>query len=249
MKYSVCIDSVFSGKTDELILKKLSEINKGIEFWSWWDRDIDIFVHASEKYDLQVMALCTPFISLTDKSKREEFVEGLSRTVKVCRRLRCKTIIAQVGNELKISRKEQHDSIVMGLKACRKILEENDIVLTIEPLNTLVDHRGYYLYNSMEGFEIIKEVGSPNIKLLYDIYHMQIMEGNVLCRMTENLSLIGHIHIAGVPGRHEILENELDYRFILKELEKNGYQGAVGLEYFPLKEPMEGIKEFFNEIQ
>ncbi|MDO5540260.1 MAG: TIM barrel protein [Eubacteriales bacterium] len=249
MEYSICVDSVFDRKVDDQMLKELAEINKGIEFWTWWDRNIDVFVHASERYGIKVKALCTPFISLTDKLKREEFIEGLSRTIEVCKRLHCKTIISQVGNELEISRKEQHDSIVMGLRACREILEKNDIILTIEPLNTVVDHKEYYLYNSVEGFEIIKEAASPNIKLLYDIYHMQIMEGNILDHMKENLSLIGHIHIAGVPGRHEILENELDYQFILKELEKSGYQGTVGLEYFPLKDPMEGIKEFFNKIQ
>lgn len=248
MKYSICVDSVFGERLNEAILEELSGINKRIEFWAWWDRDLDLFHRARGKYGMEVTAMCTPFVSLTEERQRGLFIQGLRDTIGVCRQLGCHTVIAQVGDELDIPLEKQHTSIVRGLKECAPLLEETDIVLTIEPLNTAVDHKGYYLKDSTEGFEIIKEVNSPNIKLLYDIYHMQIMEGNVLSRIKENLSLIGHIHIAGVPGRHETTENELDYRFILKELCAAGYNGMVGLEYFPLRDAMTGIREFFEKM-
>lgn len=246
MIYSVCVDSVFGGKVEDKMFQDLSRINRGIEFWSWWDRDISVFENAVNKYQMKVWALCTPFIPLTDRTKREDFVRGLKKTIEVCKKLDCPTIIAQVGDALMLPRQEQHDSIVEGLKRCVPFLKESGVVLTIEPLNTKVDHRGYYLENSAEGFEIVEEVGSPFVKLLYDIYHMQIMEGDILSHMKENLSLIGHIHIAGVPGRHEVTENELNYEYILGELERSGYQRAVGLEYFPTSDAMEGLKRFFR---
>ena len=107
------------------------------------------------------------------------------------------------------------------------------MTVNLEALNSLVDHKGYYLDSSAVGFEIVKCVGCDNIKLLYDIYHMQIMEGNIIENITRNIDLIGHIHAAGVPGRHEPHLGENDYRFILKAVEKAGYKGFFGLEYFP----------------
>ena len=113
------------------------------------------------------------------------------------------------------------------------IAERADFTLLLEPLNTLVDHPGYYLDSSAEAVEIVRAVGSPHLKLLYDVYHMQIMEGNLLATIEKNLAWIGHFHAAGVPGRGELFGSELNYPVILAKIEALGYQGAFGLEYFP----------------
>jgi hydroxypyruvate isomerase len=99
---------------------------------------------------------------LTDPSKRQEYVDGVQQTISVAKMLGCKTIISQVCQEIPgFSRKEQHRSIVEGLKTCVPFLKESGIMLVIEPLNTLVDHKGYYLDHSKEGFQIVNEVDSP----------------------------------------------------------------------------------------
>jgi hydroxypyruvate isomerase len=121
------------------------------------------------------------------------------------------------------------------------LLEEAGITLLLEPLNGKVNHPGIYLESSDEGFEIIREVGSPNVKILFDIYHQQITEGDIIRRMTSNIDLIGHIHCAGNPGRHELDSGELDYGRIFKALESAAYKGYAGIEYFPAESPTEGL--------
>ena len=104
--------------------------------------------------------------------------------------------------------------------------EKAGITLLLEALNSLVDHKGYFLDTATAGFEIVREVGHPSVRLLYDIYHMQIMQGNVIETVQRNIGLIGHFHAAGVPGRHEVFGGELDYRHILDAIAAAGDRGA-----------------------
>ena len=123
------------------------------------------------------------------------------------------------------------------------MLEENGITLVLEPLNTAVDHAGYYLSSSKEAFLLAKEAGSENVKILFDIYHQQITEGDVIRSIRENISLIGHFHAAGNPGRHEIDTGELNYPNIFRVIQETGYTGYMGLEYFPVKPALEGLQK------
>jgi len=116
--------------------------------------------------------------------------------------------------------------------------------LVLEPLNVYVDHVGYYLYSSQEGFDIVEAVGSKNVKLLFDLYHQQIMEGNLIRNSTNNIYKIGHFHAAGSPGRHELYIGEVNYPEVFKAIDEAGYRGYVGFEYFPVEESTKGIKVF-----
>ena len=251
MNYSVCIDSVLPGKTAAEALKCVRESGLGYyEFWTWWNRDCDELLQAQKETGVKPVAMCTKFISLTDASRRKEYIEGLKGTIAVCDMLGCKTIISQVGAELKgVSREEQHQSIVAGLKACRSMLEDHGITLAVEPLNTRIDHPGYYLTAAREAFEIVDEAGSPWVKVLYDLYHQHISEGIDLPLILHRLEQIAHFHIAGYPGRHEPLEpNEIDYPTILKAIGDKGYQRFAGLEYFPVKEAKKGLMEWHDSF-
>lgn len=128
-------------------------------------------------------------------------------------------------------------------------LEEAGVTLVVEPLNILVDHPGYYLYSSEEAFQIIDEVGSPNVKVLFDIYHQQIMEGNLISRIQRNINKIGHFHAADNPGRHELYMGEIQYLNVFRAIEETGYRGYIGFEYFPLEEPLSGIWKILNCIK
>lgn len=244
MKISICVDALYFGKD---IYKGLEEIKQcgydNFEIWCWWDKDIDRLIELKNNLGMKLTACCTKFVSLVDPSKREEYIKGLRESIEVAKKLGCKELISQVGNDTGKSCEEQHKSLVEGLKACAPILEENDITLVVEPLNTRVDHQGYYLWSSDEGFQIIDEVGSPNVKLLYDIYHQQIMEGDLLRRIIPNISKIGHFHAAGNPGRNELYYGELEYKRIFEEIGKTDYDGYTGYEYF-VKDPVaEGLKK------
>lgn len=116
-------------------------------------------------------------------------------------------------------------------------------MLLVEPLNTRIDHVGYYLDSSEEAFTIIDEVGSAYVKVLFDIYHQQIMEGDIIRRITGNIQKIGHFHVAGSMGRHELNDGELNYDAIFRAIVDKGFNGYIGLEYFPLEKPEKGLKD------
>jgi hydroxypyruvate isomerase len=127
----------------------------------------------------------------------------------------------------------KRQSVLEGLKALSPLAEKAGVTLYMEPLNTLVDHRGYWLNRSSAGLELVREVNSPNIRLLYDIYHMQVMEGNLIRTLTDNLDAIGHIHVADVPGRHEPGTGEINFSRVFSALREAGYTGFVGMEFDP----------------
>ncbi len=141
-----------------------------------------------------------------------------------------------------LSDHQMHTSIVEGLGQAAPMVEEAGLFLAVEPLNVLVDHPGYYLTTSEEGFDILGEVGSPNVKLLFDIYHQQITEGNLLDNIIPNIGSISHFHVADVPGRHEPSTGEINYSNVFAAIEKTGYGGYVGLEYGPTGDTAESLK-------
>lgn len=242
MKLSVCIDAVMRGISPEEALLRLKRIGvEAFEFWGWWDKDMDALCRAIKSTGLVPAAMCTKMVSLTDPARREEYLLGLRESVAVAQKIGCKTLISQTGNDTGADRAFQHQSLLDGLRAAVSILEAAGITLVVEPLNTYVDHPGYYLSSSTEGFALIEEVDSPNVKLLYDMYHQQIMEGNIIDTVTKNIGKIGHFHAAGVPGRHELQGGELDYRAIFDAIDAAGYNGYIGLEYFPKNASEEGI--------
>jgi hydroxypyruvate isomerase len=132
-----------------------------------------------------------------------------------------------------LSRTKMRENLEAALAEAVKIAEQAGVTLLLEPLNTRVDHAGYYLDSSGEALEIVRALNHPRLKILYDVYHMQIMEGNILATIERLLPWIGHFHAAGVPGRGELFGSELNYPAIARKIESLGYQGAFGLEYFP----------------
>ena len=251
MYYSVCLSALYSKlPLHEALVQTADTGVKACEFWGWWGQDIDALEKAQKEHGMAIAALCTRMIPLTDPAQRDAYLDGLRETLPVAARLGCRTIISQVGAELvHLTRDEQHQSIVEGLRACVPLLEEAGVTLVIEPLNTLVNHPGYFLTRSDEAFAIVKAVGSPHVKVLFDIYHQQITEGNLIPNLTANTAWIGHIHIAGHPGRHEVLENsEIHYPAVLGALQKAGYTGAVGLEYIPLGDPSQSVRDLLKAI-
>lgn len=245
MKISICIDAVFGNRNFIESMKAVrKEGVRGFEFWTWWDKDLKALKSAQEELGMESVAFCTKFISLVDASKREAYIQGLKESIEAAEFMGCKTLISQVGNDNGHPREQQHKNIVAGLKECAPFLEKSGITLAIEPLNVNVDHAGYYLSSSLEGFGIIDETGSANVKLLFDIYHQQITEGDIIRNMTGNIEKIGHFHAAGNPGRNELYFGEINYPEVFKAIDATGYNGYVGFEYFPKDEPAKGIKAF-----
>ncbi|MFA6566849.1 MAG: TIM barrel protein [Victivallales bacterium] len=235
VKFTPCADIFFN---DQPLLKRLALLAEigfdRYEMWSWWNKDGDAITRACREYRIELAACCTHFVSLTDPAERQKYCDGLSETIEFCRKHGCRTIISQVGNELPgVPRKMQHDSLVVGLQQAARLLKNTGMQLVIEPLNLLVDHAGYYLSRSDEAAEVLRKVDSENVKMLFDIYHQQITEGNVIANLRQYAPLIGHYHVADVPGRHEPGTGELNYANIFAAIASTGYDGNIGLEFFP----------------
>jgi len=175
--------------------------------------------------------------SLTNPDDRPGYLQRIGSSLKCCSELGAPMMITCTGNvQTGLSRDVQRQSIVDGLRAAAELAAGAEVTLVLEPLNSLVDHQGYFLDQPDAAADIVREVNHPNVALLFDIYHMQIMRGNVIETIRANLDVIRHFHSAGVPGRHELDTGELDYPRIFQAVSDMGYEGCFGLEYFPAED-------------
>lgn len=147
-----------------------------------------------------------------------------------------RNVIFFSGNRKGMSDEEGLENCAEGIKQVVDLAEKKKVMLIMELLNSKVDHKDYMCDHTPWGVKLVKQVGSPQFKLLYDIYHMQIMEGDVIRTIKENHDYIGHYHTGGNPGRHEIDETqELNYPAIVKAILDTGYDGYLGQEYIPAR--------------
>jgi len=170
-----------------------------------------------------------------------EFRDGVGTAIAYatalgCKRLNCLAGVAPRGVPTEAIR----DTFVGNLKFAAKKLKEAGIALLIEPINTR-DIPRFFLRRTKQALDIIKDTGSDNLFLQYDIYHMQIMEGDLARTVEENLDRIRHMQLADNPGRHEPGTGEINYRFLLGHIDRIGYKGWIGCEYKPLKSTAEGL--------
>jgi hydroxypyruvate isomerase len=153
-------------------------------------------------------------------------------------------VITFSGNRRGISDEEGIDNCVIGLNLVKAMAEDKGITICMELLNSKVNHKDYHCDHTWWGAEIVKRVNSPRVKLLYDIYHMQIMEGDIIRTIRENIQYIGHFHTAGNPGRHEIdATQELNYRPIAQAIVDLNFEGYLAHEYSPLRDPITSLDE------
>lgn len=156
----------------------------------------------------------------------------------------CPNVIVLSGNRRGMSDEEGMDNCVAFLNSVKAQAEDKSVTICMELLNSKVDHKDYQCDRTAWGVEMVKRVNSPRVKLLYDIYHMQIMEGDIIRTIRENVQYIGHFHTAGNPGRHEIDgTQELNYRAIAQAIVETGYTGFLAHEYSPVREPLKSMAE------
>lgn len=242
MKLCVPLPCFFGNLPFETAVEKTAALGyQYVEIYDWRSLDLSAAAKALDAAGVTMLSMCTTEFRLTDPALREAWLEGLRESCEAAGILGVKKLITQVGQDTGAGREIQRRSIVDGLKAGAEILAGAGVTVMIEPLNTKVDHPGYYLTSSAEAFGIVREVGSPNVKVVFDIYHQQVSEGNIIPNITENLDCIAHLHAAGHPGRHELQFGENDYRNIFAAVDRAGYTGACGLEYGPLLAPEESL--------
>jgi hydroxypyruvate isomerase len=246
LKFSVCIEMIFNQL--DLLDRPAAVAAAGLpgfEFWGWKNKDMDAIKAAADAAGVQIAGFCveagTP---LVNPDTTTQWVEDAQSSVAEAKRLGVPSLIVTTGQEITdLPRQAQHDAIVAGLKGLAPFAEDAGINLCLEPLNILVNHKGYYLSTSDEGFEILDQVGSPRVKLLFDIYHQQITEGNLTDRITGHIAQIGHFHVADVPGRHEPGTGEINYTNVFATLAAQPYDGFIGLEFAPTGDPAAALAQ------
>ena len=214
-----------------------------VEIYDWRGLDTGLIRETLEECGVEMVSMLVMENRLTDPAYRDLWLTALREACEAAQKVGAKRLITQVGNDTGAPRARQHAAIVETLRAAKPILETYGVTVMPEPLNVKVDHKGYYLTTAEEAFEIVREVDSPYVKIVYDIYHQQITEGDIIPTVVKNLDLIAHLHSAGHPGRHDLWEGELNYRYIFDAIDKAGYRGACGLEYSSLVEPVAGLKK------
>jgi hydroxypyruvate isomerase len=181
---------------------------------------------------------------LNDPANHELIVSGLLKTLPRAAEAGVPNLIAFFGNR---KGREDADAIkncVAGLNRVKEAAEKHGVTICVELLNSKVDHKDYQGDRTSFGVEVVKQVGSPRVRLLYDIYHMQIMEGDVMRTIRDNHQWIAHYHTGGVPGRHELDDTqELNWRTVAKTITDTGYTGYVAHEFVPTRDPLTSLRE------
>ena len=229
------------------------------EMFDWRDPALlETFIAEKRKYPLACACIVANKgveargCGLVNPREREGFLREINASVEAAKKIEAQRLVVLTGNELGgMPRSQQMANAVAALREAAPILEKNGLTAVVEILNTYVDHAGYFLYYVRDGAELVDRVGSPNVKLLFDIYHTQIMEGNLINNIRSNIERIGHFHVGDVPGRHEPGTGEINYANVFKAIYELGdrFQGYVGLEYgrlAPLEENLAALRKLTN---
>ncbi|MEZ5524322.1 MAG: hydroxypyruvate isomerase [Pseudomonadales bacterium] len=222
---------------------------KGVEYLFPYNREASEIAELLEKNQLTQVLFNLPAGdwragdrgTACDPNRINEFREGVDLAIEYAKALDCKQCNALAGLLPEgVSPEQAHETLVANLKYAADRMQTAGVRLLAEAINTK-DMPGFFLNTSKQGFDLIKEVNSPNFAFQYDCYHMQIMEGNLAGTIKENLKNIKHIQIADTPGRHEPGTGEIDYKFLLNYLDEIGYEGWVGCEYIPVEFTDDGL--------
>jgi hydroxypyruvate isomerase len=226
-------------------IRKAAELGyDAVEFWTWDDKDLEAIRRAAQEAGIAIRCFqANRGGTLIHPDHRPRLIRGVRESIATANEMDVDALflltdelgedrsVRQTFPELPEEAKRQ--SVVAGLWALADMAEEAGVTLLLEALNSKVDHPGYWLDSAEVGLGLVREVGSPNLRFLFDIYHVQIMEGNLIARLSDNVEIIGHVHVADVPGRHQPGTGEINYRNVLTALRRAGYMGYVGMEFVP----------------
>jgi hydroxypyruvate isomerase len=224
-----------------------------IEFYHWQDADPEAVAETAAGHGVTIVSTLAGGAasniaerdqpSMTDPTDHETVVTDLEDSIEVAQELETNRLVATVGpDHPEFTAREQRRSIVDALNAVAPSAESAGVTIALEPLNTAVDHPGYFLVGSDQAFELVERINSESVKVLYDVYHQQITEGNLTEQIRDNIDLIGHFHVADVPGRHEPGTGEIDYAHVFDVIDDLDYDGYVGCEFGPTESATDALQ-------
>ena len=212
------------------------------EFKKW--SDADFAAYNRKKRELKIFFDATSGLdrSLTDPRERDAFLAQLDELLVTADKLECPAVIVLSGNKVSgLSHEAQHQSCVEGLQRAADAAAKRNITVLLENIDP-EENPKYFLTSVTEGFEIIGEVNHPNVKFLYDFFHEQISEGNLIEKLEKNIEKVGLVHVADVPGRHEPGTGEINYANIFRKLAALGYKNRAAMEFLPTADPVASLR-------
>ena len=253
MRLSACIEMLFVPETDDFSQRIHLAKAQGfemVEFWLWSNKDLDAIEAALAETGVKLAGIVAePFAELTRESDHDRFLAGLEKSRDVAIRLGAPILICQSGPLLDgIDRTRQHDALVTAMALSADVLAGSGVRLGLEPLNDCVDHPGYYLTSSAEGFDVVDKVNRPEIGITYDLYHSMVMGEDPEIVAAGHLDRIVHVHVADHPGRNYPGSGQLPIRQKLDWLLGQGYAGAVGLEFRPTGTTADALRQMRGSL-
>ena len=252
MKYSACIELLFP---DVPLLDRIGKARANgfshVEFWLWAGKDLEAIGDRLDREGLHLgLFQGNTRGRMVDPADHDAYCDGVRASLEVAKKLGtkhlfCMTDILREDRTVEPARHDlseaiKEEAVVAVLQELAPEAAAAGVTLLCEPLNTLVDHAGYFIEHSSIAWRIHDRVAHAGAKVLYDAYHMQIMEGNLISTLKAHMPAIGYVHVADVPGRHEPGTGEIDYRNVAAALRFSGYEGIVGFEFiraWPPKPP------------
>lgn len=238
MRLSPCIEWIFAPENPDMADRVRAARAAGYdaaEFHLWRDKDIDSVAAALAETGVQLTGICVdPRRSMVDPAQHEEFLEAVRDSLVAAKKLGSPPMIVASGFTREgVSPEEHFAEAVAVLKRAAALAEEAGVMLVLEPLNDRVEHPGMYLVSTTLGLDIVEAVGSPNLRLLYDVYHSATMGEDMEAVLAGRMDLVAHVQVADMPGRNEPGTATLDWPATIATLRRLGYDGAIGLEYRP----------------
>ena len=224
-----------------------------VEFWGWMDKDLDAVKAAAEAADVGISGFNGDAeLSLIDPAHKKDYLAYLRQSVAAAKKVGARSVTIHSnglgeGGRVICAYPELSDTVKIAsmfgtLLECAKIAEDSGVLMNLEPLNITTDHVGNFLATTRMAAELTRLVGSPMVKVLYDVYHMQLNEGSLCDNIRAYGDQFGHVHVADAPGRHEPGTGEINYHQVFACLEEIGYQGLVGFEFIPKTSTAEAVK-------
>ena len=255
MKKSLCIEMVFTEVPfhERFALAKEAGFDF-VEFWGWKGKDIDRIRSQCAELGLGIASFSGDAdFSLVDPAHHDAYVDFIGQSLERARALSCPNLVIHsnalgeggvvVRNYVELLDSERYSAMFRTLTDLVPVVRGSGVRLVLEALNTKLDHVGNCLAYTRDSAAVVASVGSPDISMLYDVYHMQIMEGNLVESIWQNAALIGYVHIADVPGRAEPGTGEINYPRVFRALSDSGYTGFVGFELAPSRPSKEVARE------
>jgi hydroxypyruvate isomerase len=247
MLWTVWTDLPFEERLAKVAAAGYTNVELVGEYAKWTDAEFDHAIAARKRLGIRFDATAGLRNGIGDPARREAFLAELQQAFTPMRKLDCPAMIVLSGNTMpSLSREQQHQSCIDGLKRAAEAIEDKQI--DGQPVRLLLEcidpeeNPHYFLQSASEAIEIVRAVNHPQVQFLYDLFHEQIAEGNLIEKLDKHIDVIGLIHVADVPGRHEPGTGEINYANIYRKLGELHYRYAIAMEFHPTGDPLSTLR-------